>query len=260
MAREVGAPAENVAWTQFMLGEELFMTGNSEAAEDSYRESLKSYPGYHRAIAGLAKIEAARHHYDKAAELYRSAIERIPLPTYAAALGDVYTKMGRHDDARKQFALVEYIAHLSALNKTVYNRELAMFYSDHDIKIAESVALARKELEIRKDIYSWDVLAFALYKNRDYQAAAAADAHAIALGTDDPLLLFHAGVIQHAVGNDRRAIEYLHHALGLNPEFHVLYADVARNDLRDLETKSADAKMKSAAVAQAHDRNFEDAR
>lgn len=259
MAREVNAPAENVAWTQFMLGEELFMTGNAEAAERAYRESLKSYGGYHRALAGLAKVEAAKHHYNKAAELYREAIARIPLPIYAAALGDIYTKMGRGDDARKQFDLVEYIAHLSTLNKTVYNRELAMFYADHDIKTSESVALARKELEIRKDIYSWDVLAFALYKNGDLKAAADADAHAIALGTQDPLLFFHAGVIQYAVRNDRRATEYLRRALALNPEFHVLYADVARSDLRDLETKSADAKMKSTAVAQFHNHS-EDAR
>lgn len=260
MAREVNAPAENVAWTQFMLGEELFMTGDCEAAEQCYRDSLESYPGYHRALAGLAKIEAAKHHYDKAAQFYHDAIARIPLPIYAAALGDVYIKMGRHDEARKQFELVEYIAQLSVLNKTVYNRELAMFYADHDIKLPESVTLASKELEIRKDIYSWDVFAFALYKNGDYKGAADADVHAVALGTPDPLLLFHAGVIQRALGNDRRATDYLRRALALNPEFHVLYADVARSDLRDLEIKAADDKMKSATLTQVRERNSDDAR
>jgi tetratricopeptide (TPR) repeat protein len=112
------APAENIAWTQFMLGEELFLTGEIAGAENSYRASLKSYPGFHRALSGLARVSAAQHKYDEAAQFYVQAIGVIPLPIYAAALGDVYQKMERADDARKQYDLVEYIARLNAMNKS----------------------------------------------------------------------------------------------------------------------------------------------
>jgi tetratricopeptide (TPR) repeat protein len=248
------APAENIAWTQFMLGEELFLTGEIAGAENSYRASLKSYPGFHRALSGLARVSAAEHKYDEAAQFYVQAIGVIPLPIYAAALGDVYQKMERVDDARKQYELVEYIARLNAMNKIVYNRELALFYADHDRQLPESAELARNELQVRKDIYTWDVFAFALYKTGRPRKAAEADAHALSLGTPDPLLYFHAGMIARALGEHAKERDYFRHALALNPDFHVLYADVARRDLREIDDKSD-------AIAQARaNRGIRDAR
>lgn len=232
------APAENIAWTQFMLGEELFLTGEIAGAENSYQAALKAYPGFHRAFSGLARVSAAEHKYDEAAQFYERAIGVIPLPIYAAALGDVYQKMERADDARQQYELVEYIARLNAMNKLVYNRELALFYADHDLHLPESAELARNELQVRKDIYTWDVFAFALYKTGRAHEAAEADAHALSLATPDPLLYFHAGMIARALGEHAKEREYFRHALALNPDFHVLYADVARRDLREIDEKS----------------------
>ena len=232
------APAENIAWTQFMLGEELFLTGKIADAENSYRASLKFYPGFHRAFSGLARVSAAEHKYEQAAQFYVQAIGVIPLPIYAAALGDVYRKMERADDARKQYQLVEYIARLNAMNKIVYNRELALFYADHDLRLPESAELARKELQVRKDVYTWDVFALALYKTGRAREAAEADAHALRLGTPDPLLYFHAGMIARSLGEHGKERQYFRHALALNPDFHVLYADVARRNLREIDDRS----------------------
>jgi len=232
------ASPENIAWTQFMLGEELFLTGNLAGAESFYRAALESYPGFHRALHGLAKISAAEHKFEQAVQFYEQAIGVIPLPIYAAELGDVYRRMERADDARKQYELVEYIARLNAMNKIVYKRELALFYADHDLHLPESVELARKELQVRKDVYTWDVFAFALYKTGRAREAAAADAHALRLGTPDPLLYFHAAMIAGALGEHAKEREYFRHALMLNPDFHVLYADAARRKLREIDDQS----------------------
>ena len=62
-------------------------------------------------------MQAANGRYPEAIDLYRKAIEAIPLPDYAASLGDVYAKIGRAEEARKQYALVEYIGRLNALNR-----------------------------------------------------------------------------------------------------------------------------------------------
>ena len=83
-------------------------------------------------------MRAAQQRYPEAVDLYRKAIAIVPLPDYAAALGDVYTKLGRPEDAQKQYDLVEYIGYLNTLNKVLYNRELAYFYADHDRKLAGS--------------------------------------------------------------------------------------------------------------------------
>jgi len=237
-ARSAGMPAENIAWTEYMLGSEYFGIGQIANAENSYLASLKAYPGYHRALAGLAALRAAQGRYDEAIRLYQHAISVIPMPIYAAELGGVYERIGRIGDANKEYQLVEYIARLGALSQSVFNRELALFYADHDAKLKEAVRLARNELAVRKDVYTWDALAFALYKNGRYKEAAAADTHALRLHTQDPLLFFHAGLIAHARGQDRSARTYLERALNLNPHFHIFYANQARCMLTSIGDES----------------------
>ncbi|HZF04604.1 MAG TPA: tetratricopeptide repeat protein [Patescibacteria group bacterium] len=225
---------EPVAWTRAQLGDLLFHAGELDGADAAYREALAATPGYHRALAGAARVRAARGRHGEAAELYRKALAVIPLPEYAAALGDVYTRMGRAEDARKQYALVEYIGRLSALNKTVYNRELALFYADHDQRLPEALELARRELEARRDVYTHDVLAWALYKNGRAREAQAAMTEALRLGTADARLFFHAGMIHRALGETDQARDALARALALNPKFHVLQAEVAARALSEL--------------------------
>jgi tetratricopeptide (TPR) repeat protein len=233
IAADTQMPRESIAWTQFTLGEEYFQAGDLANAQMANENALAAYPGYHRALAGLAKVRAAQERFPDAITLYQKALAVIPLPAYAAALGDVYTKVNRPADAKKQYDLVEFIAGLSALSKTIYNRELAAFYADHDLKLKESLELARKELEIRHDIYTWDCLAWTLYKNGKAQEASKAISKAVALGTKDPLLFFHAGMIYLRLGDRARAQDYLNRALTINAHFHVLYADVAQRSLRD---------------------------
>ena len=36
-------------------------------------------------------------------------------------------------------SLVEYIGHLNSVNQTLYNRELAVFYADHDMKLPQAL-------------------------------------------------------------------------------------------------------------------------
>ena len=235
-------PKESIAWTQFTLGEEFFQTGDLTNAELAEQNALATYPGYHRALAALAKIYSAQGRFGDCIELYKKAIAAVPLPTYAASLGDVYTRLGRNQEAKKEYDLIEFIAHLSAIAKTVYNRDLALFYADHDMKLAEALELARKELEIRRDIYTWDCLAWASYKNGKTSEAAEAISRALSLGTKDSLLYFHAGMIYLGLRDATKAKDYLTRALAINAHFHVLYADVAEEKLRDIDKASAQAQ------------------
>ena len=224
-------PAESIAWTAWQLGAEHFALGDVDAAQASYLAALKAQPNYYRALAGLAQIRAAQARYDDAVTLYKRALAVIPLPEYAAALGDVYARLGKPDDARKQYELVEYIGHLSALNRAVYNRELAYFYADHDRELPRALELARLEIGVRKDVYASDLLAWALDQNGHVTEALAAMTAALKLGTKDARLFFHAGLIHRAAGNAETARGYLRRALATNPHFHVRQADEARTIL-----------------------------
>jgi tetratricopeptide (TPR) repeat protein len=158
---------------------------------------------------------------------------------FVAELGDIYNQAGNTAEAKKQYQLVEYIGRLGQINQVLHNRDLALFYADHDIKLDQALALAHKEFEVRHDIYTWDALAWALYKNGKYQEASDASEHALRPGTRDALLFFHAGMIASRLGQTSQAKERLQTALSINPGFHVIYAGVARQQLKMLDHQAA---------------------
>jgi tetratricopeptide (TPR) repeat protein len=243
-------PAENIAWSQYQLGEELFQAGETGLAEKAYLASLEAYPKYYRALAGLARVRTSQGSYVDAIGIYKEAIAAVPYPEYAAALGDIYQKLGQPEEAKKQYELVEFIGYLSELNQQIHNRDLALFYADHQIKLHESLALARKELEVRRDIYSWDVLAWSLFKNDKPQEASEAISHALEQGTKDPQLFFHAGMIYEKLGHSHKAKECLERALQTNPEFHITYANVARQTLDQMNKRPAEVSVREVGNAQ----------
>ena len=150
----------------------------------------------------------------------------------------MHARLGRAAEARKQYALVEYIGRLSALNRAVYNRELALFYADHGRRLPEALELARRELQVRRDVYTYDVLAWALHQNG--RAAEAAGSHgpgaaarhprraaALPRGDDPPGRWAIATARATTCGQ----------ALALNPRFHLLQADVAARDAGRAEAR-----------------------
>ncbi|HVF27467.1 MAG TPA: tetratricopeptide repeat protein, partial [Pyrinomonadaceae bacterium] len=157
------------------------------------------------------------------------------LPDTAIALGDLYAKLGRADEAKKQYDLVEFIERGGAPGSETYSRQLALFYADHDIKLDEALEIARRERAARADIYTSDALAWCLYKKGQFAEAKAAMDEALRLGTNDPRLLYHAGMIANALGDRRNATKYLEQAVKINPSFDVLQSDVARETLTKIK-------------------------
>jgi tetratricopeptide (TPR) repeat protein len=174
-------------------------------------------------------VSAAELKLDSAADFYRRAIAVIPLPEYAAALADVYTKMGRQRDAELQRHLVEFIARLNVLNQVLYNRVLVDYYADHDINHKQAVELATGEYAIRKDIYGEDALAWALYRDGQAEKALPHIIAALRFRTADARLYFHTGMIYRAVGQTDKARSNLGLALAINPHFQPLLDEVAAN-------------------------------
>jgi tetratricopeptide (TPR) repeat protein len=225
-----GEPPEAVAWAQYTLAQDFYLLGKLDDANRLGEASLKTFPNYHRAFAILGQVSAAELKLDRSADFYRRAIAVIPLPEYAAALADVYTKMGRQQDADLQRQLVEFIARLNVLNRVLYNRVLVDYYADHDINHNHAVELAAGEYVIRKDVYGEDALAWALF--RDGQAAAALPhiVAALRFRTADARLYFHAGMIYKALGKTDRARSSLKQALAINSHFQPLLDNVAASE------------------------------
>jgi len=215
-----GGVGEEAAWFQVRLGDLNFSIGRLAEADRRYQAGLDLFPGYWSALAGRAKLSAAGGDLDRAIELYETAATAIPRPELMIALGDLYTIAGESELAADRYATVEVIAELAG---GVYDRTLALYLAEHG-KAGEALSLAETGLEVRRDVYGYDTLAWALYHlGRASEAREAMD-KALALGTRDSQLLFHSGAISLALGDKVRAAADLAAALELNPAFHPLYS------------------------------------
>jgi tetratricopeptide (TPR) repeat protein len=226
---------ETVAWCRWQLGETAFASGEYATAERHYRDALTTFPDFFRAVASLGRVRAARGDLAGAIVQYERVVHLVPDPTFVAALGDLYALVGRDQAAAAQYELVEKIAQLGAVNGLLFNRQLALFYADHDRKAEEAYSLATKEYAIRRDVYGADTVAWTALKAGKMAEAQAAIQEALRLETRDARLFYHAGMIADAAGDRARAREYLTRALTLSPEFDPLQATLARKTLQQAQ-------------------------
>ena len=209
--------------------------GHYPQAAALYTQALTAAPGWHVALAGLGRAEAAQHHDDRAVDLLRQAVDVVPQPDYLAALGDVLAAGGDRRGAQQQYDLVTFTGRLAAVNRQLFNRQLVLFDADHAVNPAQAVALARSELAARHDVYGWDALGWALLADGQVAPARDAASHALALGSPDPRILYHAGMIAAAAHDSAQARELLSRALRTSPQFDPIQAPRARQTLADLQ-------------------------
>jgi tetratricopeptide (TPR) repeat protein len=225
---------EGAAWCRVHLGDELMNEGKKHEAEREYDTALLIFPEYPLALAAQARARIGVGDLEKAAELYERAQNRVPLPDTAIALGDLYAKLGRVEEARRQYELVNFVERDSATSGT-YSRQLAMFWADHDEKLAEALAIAQRERATRQDIYTCDALGWILFKNNRIEEAKKSIDEALRLNTRDARIFYHAGLIYKAHGDWQKATQYLSKALEINPYFDLLQSDAARQSLQELQ-------------------------
>lgn len=233
-ARNMDLPPESASWFFVKLGNCQAQMGQGEAAEKSYRGALEIFPNDYRAMSALARLFARRHDWKSAAEWAEKSVAVIPEPEIVGLLGDVYAAQGDTKKAKQQYALVETIAQLAKVNGVIYDRQRALYLCDHDKDLPAALTLARGELKLRRDIYTWDTLAWALYKNKQLDEARSAANNALKLGTRDALLWFHAGMIDFASGDKAAAKKKLTTALEINPQFHPTFLEEARQVLKKI--------------------------
>jgi tetratricopeptide (TPR) repeat protein len=233
---EEGAAAlspESRSWYEMRLGEMSFNIGHLEEASRHYEAALHDAPRSPAALAGRGRLEAAQGKYEKAIEFYKRAVVGGGDAALLAELGDLYTKIGNPFLARLNYDKLEQLAQ----NKPAYNRELALFFANHDRRLTEALELAKADLALRQDVYAYDTLAWALHKNGHHAEAVNALTEALQLGTQDAQLFYHAGKIYVARGQKEKARDYLGRALALNPRFSVLHADEAQQTFAALGGK-----------------------
>lgn len=228
---------ESWAWTLTHLGHLYLNRGDVTAALAIYEQVLATKAAYPYALAGTARVAAAQGNTDKAIRLYKQITERLPLPEFIIALGELYEATDQPTAARQQYELVEVIQQLNAAAGMNVDLEMALFSASHGHDPAAAVQQARAAYTERPTIYAADTLAWALYQQGEYAEAWPFSQEALRLKTKDALLHFHAGMIAAKLGDNEAARIHLQETLSINPHFSPLYAPIAQEVLAALATE-----------------------
>lgn len=235
-AAEMGVPGEEpTLWAIVQLGNLYFNRGDLAMAEQTYQVALAQLPDYIHAQGGMARVWAARGLYAEAIAQYRQLLTRIPLPEFAIALGELLEATGDARGAQEQYEVVELMQKLNASAGMNVDLEMALFESDHGDDHAAALAQAETVYAKRQNVYTADVLAWALYHNGRADEAQRYMDEALRLDTQDARLYYHAGMSAFAQGKNEDAHQLLTHALAINPYFSPLYAAEAKRVLAQLD-------------------------
>lgn len=207
-----GTTGTGLSWYAYVLGTLATTAGNPTAALAWYRTAVQEWPGSFLALGGQARAEAALGDTAGAIRDDTASIAISPQPDTLTQLGDLYALDGQATQAGQQYATVEAIGQLQ-LTASVFNRQLALFSINHGRDLAQALAMAQQELAVRKDVYGYDTVAWALLANGRANDAESTIQQALAFGTQDPLIEFHAGMIDAALGRTDQARRELAGAL-----------------------------------------------
>jgi len=230
-AEAAGLAGPSLSWYAQFCATIAGATGQPETALRWSDRALGLWPQSYVASAVRGRVLARMGRVDEAIMWYERSAAIVPQPATLAGLGDLYAVRGDDDAAAAQYAAVEALIQLAATGEQVYAREFVHFLVDHGRDPAAALEMAEAELRLRRDIYAHDAVAWALMANDRAREADEMMARALALGTADAMLYYHAGVIARSVGDDARARQLLTSALSQPAALDPLAARRARAEL-----------------------------
>jgi tetratricopeptide (TPR) repeat protein len=195
----------------------LLRQGQLREAEAELEAGLAKAPDDHHLLDTLARAAAARGRWSEAIDYGEQAIARTVDPATLGLLHQVYTASGDSAKAEEYYRAMS----ISVLGEPdTFHRLWGLMLLDRGREVPTVLVRAAREIEVRRDVYGWDLLAWALYRSGRPSEARAKMQHALALGTRDASIFYHAGMIEAALGRHGHARRYLETALAINPHWH----------------------------------------
>lgn len=198
MAYQSTAPAEleERAWILTQMAHLKLFTGETGEAEKLLQEALSLFPGHHYALGNLTKVRIEQKEYEQAVGLLKQRYEAAPHAENFYELAEALALARRVEEARNCYSEFEKKALAESAQWDNANRELIFYYADYAKKPAESLRIARMELARRRDIYTLDAHAWALYKSGQRTEARKQMETVLAIGAHDPKILARAELMK----------------------------------------------------------------
>jgi len=186
---------ESLAWLYVQLGHLNLQAGNIPEARRRFRQADSVFPGH--PAAGLGLVRAANDVGEREAALAigEPLFRKSPTPDLADQLGQAARALGRQAEADRYDLLAEQMWRYDMPDTTA----LAQFLAERGRNKDEAIAAAARARELRRDIFTEDALAWALFKAGRIAEARDASQRALRTGSRDRRIHAHAAAIERAI-------------------------------------------------------------
>ncbi|RYF12865.1 MAG: tetratricopeptide repeat protein [Deltaproteobacteria bacterium] len=230
MAVKAGfAGLEQTEWSRVALGHLYEVSGRLDQAQGYYQQALALRPNYAYALAGLARVAAARHNYPTAIEDLNLARATVKDYAFTDELVDVYRL--NHQPAEAAKMAQKSVAMLAEAAQQANDNEELGHYTDRELAYAYlktgdlNKALEHAKIEYARRPGNIDVnetLAWVYYKRGEYAEAQKYMQVARRTNSQNPVLLGRAGLILSKIGKAAEGRALIEKAVKtapyLNPE------------------------------------------
>lgn len=212
------AEREDRAWILTHMAHLHRGVGRYDLAAQLLERALETFPGYHYALANLARVRLAQGAPEVAVGLLRRRHEAAPHPENLFELAAALEAAGEVEEARELFARFEEEALAESAGPDNANRELVVYLVDHaEGRAADALRIATLERERRRDVLTRDAFAWALSATGEHDRARAEIEAALEVGIRDARMLLHAGAIAARQGDAAAARRWLAACRTLEP-------------------------------------------
>jgi tetratricopeptide (TPR) repeat protein len=182
--------------------------------------------------------------FEAAIKDLRTAAKFNPVPEYQWALADAL-RAGPHSESEASAIEAELQQHGATSDPRTFSVFLATRHESADT----ALRLAKAEFDSRSDVFTHDAFAWSLAAAGKLSEARSEMERALAEGTEDGRLFFHAAVIVSQTGDEAATRRWLDKANSLS---HLLLPS-ERNQLQNLSTRRAN---QNASVAPETGKSF----
>ena len=211
MAARAGSPRdpESVAWAYSRLALYELQASDSKRAAAACDAALSYQADYAPALLVQGRLLLAQGKSQEAVVPLKRAASLNPQAEYAWVLAEALHAAGRIPEAR---SLEESLEKQRPVSDP---RTFALFLATRGRDAETALRLAEDELKARADVFTLDALAWALAAAGRLEEAESSMRQALAHGTQDARLFYHAGSIAAASGRKPEARRWLERAAAI---------------------------------------------
>ena len=201
---------EQRAWFSLRLADVELRHGNLRTAALAIDEGFNDSPGDWRLLLARARLESHKRQWKKAVASAEDVLTQISSPEALAILADAHREQGHTDDA---IAFEQALQQVTLSKPGSVHRSWSMSLLDNQSQTEQVPARAVADTVVRHDMHTLDLLAWALYRSGRTHDAVPIMRRAVALGSVEAVLRYHAALIEFAAGDAQLGEEHRRIAL-----------------------------------------------